>query len=234
MRHKLPQRHLFGATDCKLIVLRLSQFHVLDHATPGDASRCLSENGWDERHLSNDVTVGHVPDEHLAVEGVSRRQKQLIVVGERKILNLVVMLRQPVNGLLLSKVPDNNVGVLSALTRCKQLAIVGDLEASDGVVMGGQEVLVVRVLNVSDHDAAADDKKVFASARVQMNRVDDGAGEADRVIKLDLAARGNFSLADSTGSDIGFVGGLKFLRLRCNWRSIHHGLFSICPIFKLQ
>ena len=88
--------------------------------------------------------------------------------------------------------------------------------------MGGQEVLIVRVLNISDHDAASDDKKVLASARVQVHRVNDGAGEADRVIELDLAARGDLGLADCTGSHIGLVRRLKSLRLRCNWRSIHH------------
>ena len=65
------------------------------------------------------MTVGHIPDEHLAVEGVAGRKKESIVVRECKVANLMVMFTQPVDRLLLLKVPHNDVRVLATLTRSK-------------------------------------------------------------------------------------------------------------------
>ena len=88
-----------------------------------------------------------------------------------------------------------------------------------------QEVLIVWVLNVPHYDAAADDKHIFARAWVQMHRVYNRAREADRVVKLNLAASGNFSLAEGAISDIRLRRCFESLWLCCNWCGFHH-IFS--------
>ena len=80
--HKLPKNHLLGATNGELIVDGLTQLNVLDHATPGNAFGCFCEDRGTERHLSDDMPVSHVPNEHLSVEGVSSRHKKAVVVRE--------------------------------------------------------------------------------------------------------------------------------------------------------
>ena len=72
LRNQLPKSHFLSARDGELIILRQAEFDVLDHATPGDARWSLCEDGRDQGHLRNNMTVGHVPDEHLAIEGVAR------------------------------------------------------------------------------------------------------------------------------------------------------------------
>ncbi len=84
----------------------------------------------------------------------------------------MVMLRKSVNCLLLSEVPDNDVRVFTLLSRGDESSIVRDGQTSDHVVVSRQEVLVVRILNVSDHDAAASDETVLAYPWVQVDRVD--------------------------------------------------------------
>ena len=103
--HQLPQGHLSGATDGKLVVGSLAEFDVLDHATPGDAAWSLCKDGGDEGHLGDDVPVSHVPNEHLTIEGISSGHHETVIMGKGKMSHLMVVLLQPVNGLLLSKVP---------------------------------------------------------------------------------------------------------------------------------
>ena len=115
------------------------------------------------------MSVGHVPNKHLAIQGVSSRQKQSVVVRERQVLYLMVMLRESVDGLFLLEVPNYDIRVLASLARCKQTSIVCNCQAGDSVVMSGQEMLIMRVLNISDNDAASDNEEVLAASWVQMD-----------------------------------------------------------------
>ena len=115
------------------------------------------------------MSVGHVPDKHLAIQGVSSRQKQSVIVRESQVLYLMVMLRESVDGLFLLEVPNYDIRVLTSLARCKQASIVCNCQACDSVVVCGQEMLIMRVLNISDNDAASDNKKVLATSWVQVN-----------------------------------------------------------------
>ena len=90
-------------------------------------------------------------------------------MAESQIGHFVVVLRQPIDSLLLCKVPDDDVRVLTSLTGSQEVTVAGDGEAGNLVVMGSQEMLVVRVLDVTDDDAASNDKKVLARTRVQMD-----------------------------------------------------------------
>ena len=167
--NELPKSHLFGATDSKLIVLGLPKLDIFDHSTPCQASRRLSEHRRGKGHLGNDVSVGHVPNKHLAVQGVSCREKQSVVMRECQVLYLMVMLRESVDSLFLLKVPDYDIGVLATLARRKQTSVVCNCQASDGVVVSGQEMLIVRVLNISDNDAASHNEEVLAASWVQVD-----------------------------------------------------------------
>lgn len=133
------------------------------------------------------MSVGHVPDEHLAVKSVTGRQKKAIIVRKSEVAHFMVVLTQPKDRLLLFKVPDDNVGVLTTLSRGKQLAVVADGEARDHIVVGCQEVLVMWVLDITHHNTTANDKHVLTRTRVQMNRGDDGTREANRMVKFNLA-----------------------------------------------
>jgi hypothetical protein len=77
------------------------------------------------------MSVGSVPNEKFTVQSVTARQQQPIVVGESEETYLVVMLRKPINRLLVCEVPDYDIRVFSALSRGKEHAIVRNSEAGD-------------------------------------------------------------------------------------------------------
>ena len=81
------------------------------------------------------MPIRGVPDEHLAIKGVTSRQKQAVVVGECQVAHLVVVLTEPVDGLLGCIVPDDDVRVLSTLARSQEVSSVRDSEASNCIVM---------------------------------------------------------------------------------------------------
>ena len=143
-------------------------------------------------------------------------------MGEGQVAHFVIVLREPINSLLLSIVPHNDVRVLAALPRGKQASIVGDGEALNCVVVRCKEVLVVGILNIAHNDATADNQDVLASARMQMDAVRDGTTVANGMIKFDLASAGDFLLAESTCCDIGLGRSLELLRLRGDL--LRHGL----------
>ena len=91
--------------------------------------------------------------------------------------------------------------------------------------MSRQEVLIVGILNVAHHDATPDDEDVLAGTRVQMNRIDDGTTEANRVVKFDLSPTGDLLLAKGSFSHVRFAWGLKLLWLcgdLLRHRLLHH------------
>ena len=77
------------------------------------------------------MSVGHIPDEHLAIQRVPCRDQQAIIVGESQVANLMIVLRQSIDSLLLAVVPDYDIRVFAALPRRQQVTIVGDGEAHD-------------------------------------------------------------------------------------------------------
>jgi len=124
--HQLPQSHFLRATDGKLIVLGGPQLHVFHHAAPGEAARSLCKDRGHQGHLSDDVAVRHVPNEHLAIQGVPSGQQESVVVAESQVADFMIVLRQAVNGLFAAKVPHHDVRVLASLARRNQIAIVRD------------------------------------------------------------------------------------------------------------
>ena len=68
------------------------------------------------------------------------------------------MLTQSKDRRFLFEIPNNDVGVLTTLSRGQKLAVVADRKAGNGVIMCRQEVLIVRVLNVANHNTAANDE----------------------------------------------------------------------------
>ena len=55
------------------------------------------------------------------------------------------------------------------------MAVVRNCQASNLVIMGGQEVLVMGVLQISHHDAARGNKDELFQTWVQMHRVNNFA-----------------------------------------------------------
>ena len=62
------------------------------------------------------------------------------------------MLTQSINGFLLMEVPDHDVGVFTSLSAREIVAIVRKGHTSYLVIVGGQEMLVVGVLEVTNDD----------------------------------------------------------------------------------
>ena len=81
--------------------------------------------------------------------------------------NFMVMFRQPVDRFFVCKIPYYDVRIFSALPRCKKNSVIGNCEAGDLGVVSGQEMLVVRVLKVSDYQAAARNQNILFKAWVQ-------------------------------------------------------------------
>ena len=77
-------------------------------------------------------------------------------------------------------------------------------------------MLIVRVLDVTNDDTATSDQHVLSHVGVQENTSDDLSAEADRVIKLDLAATCDLCLPEGTLSDVWLRRGLQCLRLSLN------------------
>lgn len=71
--------------------------------------------------------------------------------------NLIVMFRKSENSSLGGEVPQNDIRVVTFLSRSNQVPLVGNGEASDLIIMSCQEVLVVRITEVTNHNAAASD-----------------------------------------------------------------------------
>ena len=107
--YQLPKSHLLCPADGELVIRSLSKLHILHHTTPCDATRRLGKDGGHEGHLRDNVSVGHIPNEHLAVKRVPRGHEKSIVVREGQVAHFVIVLREPINSLLLSIVPDNDV-----------------------------------------------------------------------------------------------------------------------------
>jgi hypothetical protein len=104
-----PKRQLFGSTDRKLVTRGISQLNVLDEASPAEGADPIWEDLWGDLQRGDDVSVRGVPDEHLAIELVTRGNQKAVVMRKGQIRNCVIMLRQSECGLLLIVVPDDHV-----------------------------------------------------------------------------------------------------------------------------
>ena len=71
---------------------------------------------------------------------------------ESKVGHFMIVLRQSVDCSFLRVVPDNDVRVFTTLACRKHVSISCDSDACNRIVMGCQEMLVVWVLNITDHD----------------------------------------------------------------------------------
>jgi len=91
----------------------------------------------------------------------------------------MVVLRQSENRFLGVVVPDDDVRVLSSLSRGKEGSVVRDSQTSDLVIMGCHEVLVVRVLNITNYDTATSNEGVVFASRVEVDSVLDLATETN-------------------------------------------------------
>ena len=55
------------------------------------------------------MTILHIPNEQISIEGVACGEKQSVIVREAQVRHLVVMLRKSVNSLLVSEIPNDYV-----------------------------------------------------------------------------------------------------------------------------
>jgi hypothetical protein len=126
LRVQMPHSHLFGASNCELVVGRSPLLVVLGVTTPGHAKRCLGKDGGNNGEAANDMTIGSVPHEHLSVQCVSTAHQEAIVLTEGQKRYFVVVLWKSVNGSFFLEIPNDNVGILSALATGEQVTRVRD------------------------------------------------------------------------------------------------------------
>lgn len=81
----------------------------------------------------------------------------------------MVMLGQSENRLLLIVIPNDDIRIFAFLTARKQLTIVTDRETSDLVVVSGKEVLIVRILQITHHDARSSHQDELFQAWMQVH-----------------------------------------------------------------
>jgi hypothetical protein len=179
-----PKRELLGSADSKLVAGGISQLNVLDKTSPAEGSDSIGEDLRGHLERGDDVSVGGVPDEHLAIKLIAGGNQEAVVMREGEVRDGVVMLRQSEDGLLLIVVPDDNVRVVSLLSGGEQLAHVGDGDASDQIIVRCQEMLAVGIVQITCHYAATSDHYVLFRVGVQENRVINLSAEADGVVQL--------------------------------------------------
>ena len=71
------------------------------------------------------------------------------------------------------------------------MSLVGDGEAGNLIIVSREEVLVVRVAQISNNDAAPGNEHVILGVGVQVDAAHDAARETDGVVELYLVARGD-------------------------------------------
>ena len=70
------------------------------------------------------MTVSGVPHKQLAVQLVSCRDQQLVIMRECQVCHFAVMLTQPEDGSLGVVIPDDDVSVVSLLSTGKEVSLV--------------------------------------------------------------------------------------------------------------
>jgi hypothetical protein len=68
---QLPKRHFLVSSYCELIVGGITTLVVFSIATPCQTFGSLCKDLWQNRKGTHNMTVGGVPDEHLAIQSVS-------------------------------------------------------------------------------------------------------------------------------------------------------------------
>ena len=76
------------------------------------------------------------------------------------------------------------------------MAVVRNCEASNLIIMGCQEVLIMGILQISDHDAASGNKDELFQTWVQMHRVNNFARVTNRVVQFHLLGCSGLNLSE--------------------------------------
>ena len=98
------------------------------------------------------MSICSITDEKLAVERIAYAEQKTIVIRKRQSRYFVIVLREAEDCALSLVIPNHDVAILAPLARGKHLAVVADGEAGDLVVVSSEEVLIVGVVQVANHD----------------------------------------------------------------------------------
>lgn len=107
------------------------------------------------------MSISSVPDKKLAIKSTSTGEQQFVVMRKAKQCDFMVVLTKPEDCFFVVVIPDHYVWVLSALSWGKESTIVWNSKTSYLTIMCSKEMLVVRVLQVSNNDAATCNQDVL-------------------------------------------------------------------------